>query len=51
MAQLDEIQFCTIAGNIRTLGELTQDRFDGAMAQGAERSSEDGALSAPFSLQ
>ena len=33
MAQLDEIQFCTIAGNIRTLGELTQDRFDGAMAR------------------
>ena len=33
MAHLDEVQFCTIAGNIRTLGELTQDRFDGAMAR------------------
>ena len=33
MAHLDEVQFCTIAGNIRTLGELTQDRFDGAMSR------------------
>ena len=33
MAQLDEGQFCSIAGNIRTLGALTQDRFEGAMAR------------------